>query len=157
MQKITPCLWFQGNAEDAAQFYTRTFKNSRIVQTSRYGDDQPFPKGTALVVSFEVDGLQMMALNGNVSFPFSEAVSLTVHCDDQREIDTLWQQLTADGGKPSQCGWLKDKYGFSWQIVPKDLGHMMQDPDPVKAQRVLQALMKMTKIDISVLGRAHRA
>jgi predicted 3-demethylubiquinone-9 3-methyltransferase (glyoxalase superfamily) len=154
MQKITPFLWFDNNAEEAAQFYTSVFKNSRILTITRYGDAGPGPKGSVMVVSFQLEGQQFTALNGGPRFTFSEAFSFVVSCEDQQEIDDYWNKLTSAGGQESQCGWLKDKFGFSWQIVPTALGKLMSDKDPKKANRVMQALLQMKKIDIATLEEA---
>lgn len=152
MQKITPFLWFDNNAEEAAQFYTSVFKNSRILSVSRYSDAGPGPKGSVMVVSFQLEGQQFTALNGGPLFKFSEAFSFVVNCETQEEIDDYWNKLTSDGGQESQCGWLKDKFGFSWQIVPTALGRLMSDPR--KANRVMQALLQMKKLDIATLEDA---
>ena len=154
MQKITPFLWFNNNAEAAAQFYTSTFKNSKILSISRYGDAGPGPKGSVMVVSFQLEGQQFTALNGGPLFKFSEAFSFVVSCENQEEINYYWNKLTSDGGQESQCGWLKDKFGFSWQIVPTALGKLMTNTDPQKANRVMQALFQMKKIDIATLEEA---
>ena len=153
-QKITPFLWFDNNAEQAAQFYTSIFKNSKILNISRYGDAGPGPKGSVMVVSFQLEGQQFTALNGGPLFKFSEAFSFVVNCENQKEIDYFWNKLTADGGRESECGWLKDKFGFSWQIVPTALGKLMGDKDPKKANRVMQALLQMKKLDIATLEEA---
>ena len=153
MQKITPFLWFDSQAEEAANFYTSVFKNSKIVRTARYGDAGPGLKGSVLTVEFELDGSRFTALNGGPRFKFTEAVSLVVNCETQQEIDHFWSKLTG-GGQESQCGWLKDKYGLSWQIVPSILGQLMTDPDPAKSNRVMEALLKMKKIEIEPLKRA---
>ena len=153
MQKITPFLWFDNQAEEAAQFYTSTFKNSKILSVSRYGDAGPGPKGSVMVVSFQLEGQQFTALNGGPLFKFSEAFSFVVSCENQQEIDYYWNKLTSDGGRESQCGWLKDKFGFSWQIVPTALGKLMNG-DPQKANRVMQALLQMKKLDIAALEEA---
>ncbi len=153
MQKITPFLWFDDNAEAAAQFYTSVFKNSRILSVSRYGDAGPGPKGSAMVVSFQLEGQQFTALNGGPGFTFSEAFSFVVNCENQQEIDHYWNTLTSDGGQESQCGWLKDKFGFSWQIVPTALSRLMSG-DPKQAHRVMQALLQMKKLDIAALVEA---
>ena len=155
MQKITPCLWFDTQAEEAARFYVSVFKNSKIGKISYYGDTGPGPKDSVLTVAFELDGVQFTALNGGPVFQFNEAISLQVSCGDQAEVDELWDRLTADGGRPSQCAWLKDKYGVSWQIVPRVLMELISDPDPVKAQRVVAAMMQMSKIDIAKLREAY--
>jgi len=153
IQKITPFLWFDNQAEAAAQFYTSTFKNSKILNVSRYGDAGPGPKGSVMVVSFQLEGQQFTALNGGPRFKFSEAFSFVVSCENQQEIDSYWNKLTADGGRESECGWLKDKFGFSWQIVPAALGQLMSG-DPKKANRVMQALLQMKKLDIATLEQA---
>ena len=152
--KITPCLWFDRQAEEAAQFYTSVFKNSRIVKTVRYGEGAPLPAGTVLTIAFELDGQEFTALNGGPHFKFSPAVSFVVHCRTQQEVDEYWDKL-CDGGKPNQCGWLDDKFGVSWQIVPTVLPEMMADRDAAKAQRVTQAMMKMVKLDIAQLEQAY--
>ncbi len=152
MQKITPFLWFDNNAEAAAQFYTSIFKNSKILNVSRYGDAGPGPKGAVMVVNFQLEGQQFTALNGGPLFKFSEAFSFVVNCETQNEIDEYWNKLTSGGGKESECGWLKDKFGFSWQIVPTALGKLMSDPK--KANRVMQALLQMKKLDIAKLEEA---
>jgi predicted 3-demethylubiquinone-9 3-methyltransferase (glyoxalase superfamily) len=154
MQKITPFLWFDNNAEEAAQFYTSVFKNSRILSVSRYGDAGPGPKGSVMVVSFQLEGQQFTALNGGPVFKFSEAFSFVVSCENQQEIDYYWNKLTSGGGQEGQCGWLKDKFGFSWQIVPTALGKLMSDKDPKKANRVMQALLQMKKLDLATLEQA---
>jgi len=152
--KITPCLWFDRQAEEAAQFYTSVFKNSRIVKTVRYGEGAPLPAGTVLTIAFELDGQEFTALNGGPHFKFSPAVSFVVHCRTQQEVDEYWDKL-CDGGKPNQCGWLDDKFGVSWQIVPTVLPEMMADKDAARAQRVTQAMMKMVKLDIAQLEQAY--
>jgi predicted 3-demethylubiquinone-9 3-methyltransferase (glyoxalase superfamily) len=154
MQKISPCLWFTSNAEEAANFYVSVFPNSRITGTSRYGEGDRMPAGTALLVTFELDGLEVQALNGGVDFPFSEAVSLSVKAETQEEIDRLWDRLT-DGGEPVQCGWLKDRFGFSWQVAPPILDELLNDPDRQKAARVMNAMLGMVKIDIAGLKAAY--
>lgn len=156
MQKITPFLWFDTQAEEAAKFYTSTFPNSRIVTVARYGDAGPGPKGSVMTVEFELDGQRMIALNGGPQFKFTEAISLSVDCKDQAEVDHYWNKLL-QGGKESQCGWLKDRYGLSWQINPTVLGEMLSDPDPKKAKRVMEAMLKMKKIDIAALKAAAGA
>ena len=153
MQKITPFLWFDNNAEEAVQFYTSIFKDSKILGTSRYGDAGPGPKGTVMTMKFELNGQEFIALNGGPHFKFTEAISFVVNCETQKEIDEYWAKLTA-GGKEVQCGWLRDKYGLSWQIVPTVLGQLMQDKDPEKVRSVTQAFMKMVKMDIEALKRA---
>lgn len=155
MQKITPCLWFDNNGEEAANFYASIFKNSKVGAIGRYGDGAPLPKGTALTVAFQLEGQDFMVLNGGPMFKFSEAISFSVNCETQEEIDYYWTKLTADGGKEVQCGWLKDKYGLSWQIVPAALSKWMQDKDPARPGRVMQALMQMIKLDINKLQQAY--
>jgi predicted 3-demethylubiquinone-9 3-methyltransferase (glyoxalase superfamily) len=155
--KISPCLWFDNNAEEAVAFYTSLFKNSSILKRSYYGDNMPLPKGTLLTATFELAGQQFMALNGGPVFKFTEAISLMVSCENQAEVDELWEKLTADGGAPSQCGWLKDKFGLSWQIVPVQLEQLMADKDAKKSGAVVQALFKMSKIIIADLEEAHKA
>jgi predicted 3-demethylubiquinone-9 3-methyltransferase (glyoxalase superfamily) len=153
MSRITPFLWFDNQAEEAAQFYTSIFKNSKINKLNRYGDAGPGPKGQVMTASFSIDGVEFTALNGGPHFKFSEAVSFVVHCQTQQEVDEYWEKLSA-GGKESQCGWLKDKFGLSWQIVPDALIELLGDKDAAKAQRVMQAMLKMTKIDIQKLKDA---
>ncbi len=155
MQKITPFLWFDGKAEEAANFYVSIFKNSKIEAITRYGDAGPGPKGTVMVVGFQLEGQKFTALNGGPAYTFTPAISFYVNCETQAEVDALWDKLSA-GGKEIQCGWLTDRYGVCWQIIPNTLMELMQDKDPVKAQRVFQAMMKMVKIDIEGLKRAHR-
>ena len=152
-QKIITFLWFDGNAEEAASFYTSIFKDSKILNVARYGDAGPGPKGSAMTVTFELEGQQFIALNGGPQFKFTEAISLLVNCETQKEVDELWMKLTA-GGEESQCGWLKDKYGLSWQIIPKALFTLLQDPDPKKAKQVMEAMLRMRKIDIGLLEKA---
>ncbi len=151
-QKITPFLWFDNQAEEAAQFYTSIFKNSKILKISRYGDAGPGPKGSVMVVNFQLSGQEFVALNGGPRFKFSEAFSFVVNCENQNEIDEYWSKLTADGGQESMCGWLKDKFGFSWQVVPTALDKLMSDPQ--KASRMMQALLTMRKLDIATLKAA---
>jgi len=153
-QKITTFLWFDNNAEEAANFYISVFKNSRILTTARYPEGSPAPKGTVMVVDFELDGQRFTALNGGPHFKFTEAISLLVHCKDQEEVDYYWEKLTADGGQESQCGWLKDKFGLSWQITPDALLKLWSEADPAKAQRVMQAMMTMKKLIIKDLEAA---
>lgn len=154
MQKITPFLWFDGQAEEAAQFYTSIFKNSKIGQVSRYGEAGPGQPGKAMVVNFELDGQEFSALNGGPEFSFTPAISFYVHCKTQAEVDELWEKLSA-GGEKGQCGWLQDQFGVSWQIVPDELGELIGDPDPLKARRATEAMLQMTKLDIAALRRAH--
>jgi predicted 3-demethylubiquinone-9 3-methyltransferase (glyoxalase superfamily) len=154
MQKITPFLWFDDNAEEAMNFYTSTFKNSKITNIKRYGDAGPGPKGSVMTCTFQIEGQQFMALNGGPHFKFTPAISFFVNCETQREVDELWEKLSA-GGETMQCGWLKDKLGVAWQIIPKALGELLGDKDPQKSQRVLKAMMKMIKIDLEGLQRAY--
>jgi predicted 3-demethylubiquinone-9 3-methyltransferase (glyoxalase superfamily) len=156
MQKIAPCLWFDGNADDAAKFYTSVFSNSRIATTMHYTDAGPGPAGKVLAVTFEIEGQEFMALNGGPQFPFTPAISLLVHCGSQEEVDRYWTKLIEGGGSPWQCGWLKDRFGVSWQIVPDALPEMLRDADPAKASRVMAAMMKMVKLDIAQLEAAYR-
>ena len=153
MQKITPFLWFNDNAEEAMNFYTSIFKNSKILGITRYGEAGPGKKGTAMVGTFELDGQPFIALNGGPQFKFTEAISLSVNCETQEEIDDKWEKLS-EGGEKSRCGWLKDKFGLSWQIVPPILGQLLNDKDPEKSKRVMQAMMQMTKIEIKKLEEA---
>lgn len=160
LQKITPCLWFDTQAEEAAQYYCAIFRNSRILNISRYGEAgheiHGMPAGSVLTVEFELDGQAFTALNGGPVFKFNEAISLQVNCDDQEELDRYWDRLSAGGDETAQqCGWLKDKYGVSWQIVPAVLTDMMADADPRKTERVMTALLKMKKLDIAELKRAY--
>ena len=154
MQKITPFLWFDTQAEEAATFYTSIFKNSKIVGVKRFGDSAPRPKGTVMTVTFQIEGQEFVALNGGPQFTFTPAISLFVNCETQEEVDALWDKLL-EGGIPMQCGWLTDKYGISWQIIPAALGKLMNDPDPQKANRVMQAMMQMVKIDVRGLQEAY--
>jgi predicted 3-demethylubiquinone-9 3-methyltransferase (glyoxalase superfamily) len=154
MQKITPFLWFDNQAEEAAKFYVSIFKNSRIVSIARYGEAGPGPKGSAMTVNFELDGQPFIALNGGPHFKFTEAVSFSVDCKTQAEVDEFWEKLSA-GGQEQPCGWLKDKHGLSWQINPAILGKMLGDPDPQKSKRVMEAMLKMKKIDIGRLQQAY--
>jgi predicted 3-demethylubiquinone-9 3-methyltransferase (glyoxalase superfamily) len=153
MPKITPFLWFNDNAEEAMNFYVSVFRNSKVVSVTRYGDAGPGPKGSVMTASFQLDGQPFTALNGGPQFTFTEAVSFVVHCESQEDVDYFWDALSA-GGRTSQCGWLKDKYGLSWQIVPDAMMALLQQKDPKKAQRVMQALMQMTKIDLARLRQA---
>jgi len=153
MPKITPFLWFNDQAEEAMNFYTAIFKNSKIGSVSRYGEGGPGPQGSVMTATFELDGQEFMALNGGPLFTFTEAISLFVNCETQAEVDELWTKLT-EGGEEGQCGWLKDKYGLSWQIVPSVLGELLSDPDAEKARRVMNAMLQMKKIDIAGLRLA---
>ena len=155
MQKITPFLWFDNRAEEAANFYASIFKNSKVTSIRRYGEAGPGPKGSVMSVTFQLDGQEFTALNGGPLFTFSPAISFFVNCKTQEEVDELWEKLTAGGGTAQRCGWLKDKYGLSWQIIPKALGEMLGDKDPKKSQRVMQAMLQMNKIDIQRLKEAY--
>jgi predicted 3-demethylubiquinone-9 3-methyltransferase (glyoxalase superfamily) len=155
MQRITPFLWFNDNAEQAAKFYVSVFPNSRIVTTARYGDAGPGPKGSVMTVEFELDGQRFVALNGGPQFKFTEAISFVVNCKTQEEIDQMWDKLLQGGGQPVQCGWLKDRFGLSWQVVPTALAQLMQDQDPEKSKRVMEAMLKMVKIDLHELEDAY--
>ncbi len=155
MKAIYPCLWFDDQAEDAMNFYASVFPNSRVLDISRYGSNGPMPEGTAFVVRAELNGQPVMALNGGPqNFGFSEAISFYVGCENQEEVDHLWETLT-DGGEPGPCGWLKDKYGLSWQIVPTALGEMLGGGDTLKAQRVMEAMLQMGKLDVAELQRSY--
>ena len=154
-QKITTFLWFNDNAEEAANFYTSVFKNSRILNTTRYGDSGAGPKGNVMTVDFELDGDQFVALNGGPQFKFTEAISLVVNCKDQEEIDYFWEKLS-EGGEKVQCGWLKDKFGLSWQIVPEVLWQLFQGGDQQKTDRIMKAVMQMKKLDVKQLEEAAR-
>jgi len=156
MQKITPFLWFDGKAEEAMNFYVAIFQNSKILSITRYGEAGPGPKGTVMTAKFELDGQEFIALNGGPLFTFTEAISFVVNCETQQEVDELWEKLS-EGGQKSRCGWLKDKYGLSWQVVPTALVEMLQDKDAKKSSRVMQAMLQMDKIDIETLRRAYLA
>jgi len=154
VQKIVPFLWFDSQAEEAAKFYVSLFKNSKMGAVTRYGDAGPGPKGTAMSVAFQLNGQDFYALNGGPIFKFTEAISLYINCETQEEVDELWEKLSA-GGSKSQCGWLKDRYGLSWQVIPTVLGKLLGDKDPAKAKRVMEAMLKMTKLEIKKLEDAH--
>lgn len=158
LPKITPFLWFDDQAEEAVKFYVSLFKNSKIETVSRYGDDgmeiTGRPPGSVMTISFRLDGQEFVALNGGPHFKFTEAISLVVNCETQAEVNRFWEKLSK-GGKKSQCGWLKDKYGLSWQVVPRAAIELFQDKDPAKSKRVFAAMMQMTKLDLAVLKRAH--
>jgi predicted 3-demethylubiquinone-9 3-methyltransferase (glyoxalase superfamily) len=154
-QKITPFLWFNQEAEEAANLYISLFEDSKILSMSRYGDAGPGPKGSVMVVDFQLAGQRFQALNGGPHFKFTEAISLAVSCDSQEEVDKLWSRLTANGGQESQCGWLKDRFGLSWQIIPSRFQQLMQDKDPKRTQRVMQAMLTMKKFDIARLEEAY--
>jgi len=153
MQKITPCLWFDTEGEDAATLYTSVFPNSKIGKITRYGSAGPRPEGTVMTVEFELDGQSFVALNGGPQFTFTEAISFQVSCDSQEEVDSYWNKL-AEGGEEGPCGWLKDRFGLSWQIIPKRLPELLNDPDREKSQRVMAAMLEMKKIEIAELERA---
>jgi predicted 3-demethylubiquinone-9 3-methyltransferase (glyoxalase superfamily) len=153
MQKITPFLWFDGNAEDAMNFYVSIFKNSKVGSVSRYGDAGPGPKGGVMSATFQLEGQEFMALNGGPHYKFTPAISLFVNCETQAEVDELWEKLSA-GGRKDRCGWLQDKFGLSWQIIPSALPRLLGDKDPAKAQRAMQAMLQMDKIDIKRLEEA---
>jgi predicted 3-demethylubiquinone-9 3-methyltransferase (glyoxalase superfamily) len=154
MQKITPFLWFNDKAEEAMNFYVSIFKNSKVGRVTRYGDAGPGPKGAVMSATFQLEGQEFYALNGGPQFSFTPAISFFVNCETQEEVDELWEKLSA-GGRKDRCGWLQDKYGLSWQIIPSALGQMLQDKDPAKANRVMQAMLQMDKIDIARLKRAY--
>jgi predicted 3-demethylubiquinone-9 3-methyltransferase (glyoxalase superfamily) len=160
MQKITPFLWFDTQAEDAAKFYTSIFKNSKIGELSYYGEEgkevHGMPAGSVMTAAFQIEGQGFVGLNGGPTFKFTEAISFAIDCEDQEEVDYFWEKLTADGGEESVCGWLKDKYGVSWQVVPKRLNELMNDPDKEKAGRVMNAMLKMKKIVVSELEDAAK-
>ena len=153
MPKITTFLTFDNQAEDAANFYTSLFKNSKIVSTARYGDAGPGPKGSVMSMTFQIEGQEFFALNGGPQFKFTPAISFFVNCETQQEVDDLWEKLSA-GGRTDRCGWLQDKFGLSWQIIPSVLGQLLGEKDPQRAQRAMQAMLQMTKIDIEKLQQA---
>jgi predicted 3-demethylubiquinone-9 3-methyltransferase (glyoxalase superfamily) len=153
-QKITPFLWFDDSAEEAAQYYTSIFKNSKIDGVTRYTDAGPGPKGSVMTVAFTLDGQPFVALNGGPMFKFTEAISLVVNCETQEEVDEMWSKLSA-GGEEGQCGWLKDRFGLSWQVVPTAVVELVQDKDPERSKRVMEALFTMKKIDIARVEQAH--
>jgi len=154
MKKITPFLWFDGKAEEAMNFYTSIFKNSKALSIRRYGEAGPGPTGSVMSAQFELDGQEFIALNGGPHFTFTPAISFFVNCEAQEEVDELWEKLS-EGGKKNQCGWLTDKFGLTWQIVPSALGKMLQDKDPRKASTVMKAMLQMTKLDIEKLKQAY--
>lgn len=154
MQKISPFLWFDGKAEEAMNFYTSVFKDAKVGNVSRYGDAGPGPKGAVMSATFQLHGQDFIALNGGPQFSFTPAISFFVNCENQEEVDELWARFS-EGGEPQGCGWIKDKFGLSWQIIPKILGELLQDKDAQKAQRVMQAMMKMVKIDVKLLQQAY--
>jgi len=155
MQKITPFLWFNNQAEEATNFYVSVFKNSKIVSITRFGEVGPGPKGTVMTTKFLIAGQEFVALNGGPQFTFSQAISFVVNCRTQKEVDEFWEKLS-EGGEKQQCGWLKDKYGVSWQIVPVVMVEMLNDPDPLKSQRVMKAMLLMDKIEIKILKQAYK-
>jgi predicted 3-demethylubiquinone-9 3-methyltransferase (glyoxalase superfamily) len=157
MQKISPFLWFDDQAEEASNFYVSLFDDAEITDVSRYPEGSPGPAGSVMTVSFTLAGQEFTALNGGPQFTFSEAISFVVHCKDQDEVDRLWSQLTEHGGAPGQCGWLTDRFGLSWQIVPDRLNELLADPDPGRAQRAMQAMLQMGKIEIKTLEDAANA
>ena len=154
MQKIVPFLWFDGKAEEAVNFYVSIFKNAKVLSMTRYGEAGPGPKGSVMSATFQLEGQNFYALNGGPQYKFTPAISLFVNCETQQEVDDLWGNLSA-GGREKQCGWLTDKFGLSWQIIPSILGKLLQDKDPVKANRVMQAMLQMVKIDIRGLQQAY--
>ena len=156
MPRISPFLWFDTQAEEAARFYVSVFKNSKIVKIARYGEAGPGPEGSVMTVVFELEGQEFIALNGGPQFKFTEAISFSVNCETQKEVDQFWEKLS-QGGEEGPCGWLKDRYGLSWQINPVILGEMLSDPDPKKSRRVMEAMLKMKKIDIAALKKAYDA
>ena len=155
MQKITPFLWFDNNAEEAMNFYVSIFKNSKILRVSRYGDAGPGPKGTVMAATFELEGQQFQALNGGPAYKFTPAISLFVNCETQEEVDALWARLLEGGGREDQCGWLQDRFGLSWQIIPTRLPKLLSDKDPKKTSRVMKAMLQMKKIDSKKLQQAY--
>jgi predicted 3-demethylubiquinone-9 3-methyltransferase (glyoxalase superfamily) len=152
---LTTCLWFDTQAEEAATYYTTIFRDARLGSISRYGEGGPRPAGLVITAEFELNGQRFVALNGGPEYTFTEAVSFQIPCADQAEVDYYWDRLTADGGQPGPCGWLKDKFGVSWQVIPAVLGSLLGDPDPEKAARATQAMLGMGKLDIAALERAH--
>jgi predicted 3-demethylubiquinone-9 3-methyltransferase (glyoxalase superfamily) len=155
VQKITPFLWFDNNAEEAMEFYSSVFKNSKVGRVTLYPEGSPGPAGTVMIATFQIEGQEFAVLNGGPAFKFTEAISFVVNCETQEEVDEYWKKLTAGGGQEVECGWLKDKFGLSWQIVPSILVNLMGDKDREKAKRVMQAMLKMKKIDIEGLKRAY--
>src|SRR5829696_5904912 len=153
-QRITTNLWFDTEAEEAAEFYTSIFANSRIVHTARYTEAGPREAGMVMVVEFELDGQRFVGINGGPQFPFTEAVSLQINCEDQDEVDTFWERLTEGGGEEGPCGWLKDRFGLSWQVVPKGMDELFADPEPERAKCAMEAMLKMRKLDVEALRRA---
>ncbi|HMQ80405.1 MAG TPA: VOC family protein [Ignavibacteria bacterium] len=156
MQKVKPCLWFNYNADEALDFYSKVFKNFEVTSRSKYGPNMPGPEGALLTAEFRIEDQELMALNAGPAFKFTEAVSIVVYCEDQAEVDHYWEKLT-EGGEESMCGWLKDKFGLSWQIVPKRLGELMSSKDAAKGGKVMQALLKMTKLNVKELEEAYNS
>jgi predicted 3-demethylubiquinone-9 3-methyltransferase (glyoxalase superfamily) len=154
-QPFTTCLWFDTQAEEAATYYTSIFQNSRLGDIARYGEGGPRPAGMVITAEFELNGQKFLALNGGPEYTFTEAISFQIPCADQDEVDYYWDRLSADGGQPGPCGWLKDRFGVSWQVVPTELGSLLGDPDPEKAARAMKAMLSMGKLDIAELERAH--
>ena len=154
MSRITPCLWFDGKAEEAAGFYVSIFPGAKIMAVSRYGADAPFPAGTALMVEFDLDGQRFQTINGGPNYTHSPAISLSISARDAAEVDHYWSALTANGGTEGRCGWLKDRCGVSWQVVPEGLSKVMSDPDPARARRAMQAMMQMKKLDLAAMRAA---
>ena len=154
MQKIVPFLWFNDQAEEAVNFYVSLFPNSKVTSMSRHGDAGPGPKGSVMSATFQLDGQEFHALNGGPHYTFTPAISMFINCESQQEVDTLWEKLSA-GGRKDRCGWLQDRYGLSWQVIPKALGEMLRDKDPQKSKRVMQAMLQMDKIDIAELKQAY--
>lgn len=154
-QKIAPCLWFDDDAEEAIEFYVSIFEHSKIHKTTRYGDTGPGPIGSVMTIAFQLHGQEYVALNGGPAFKFTEAISLVVSCKDQKEVDETWAKLLQGGGQESQCGWLKDRFGLSWQVVPARLPELLQDSDPEKSRRVMEAILQMRKIDIDRLEEVY--
>ena len=157
MRKIVPCLWFDGNGEDALKFYTGIFPNSRMTEKQLWGDENPSLKGSLLTAMFELDGQEFMVLNGGPQYKFTPAISMLVRCETQAEVDSYWDKLLEGGGQPVQCGWLTDRYGVSWQVAPTPILRMFQDKDPAKAARAMQAMMKMIKLDVGQLQQAYQS
>lgn len=156
MQKVKPCLWFNYNADEALDFYSKVFKNFEVTSRSKYGPNMPGPEGALLTAEFRIEDQELMALNAGPAFKFTEAVSIVMYCEDQAEVDHYWSKLT-DGGEESMCGWLKDKFGLSWQIVPRRLGELMSSKDPARSGKVMQALLKMKKLNIKDLEEAYNS
>jgi predicted 3-demethylubiquinone-9 3-methyltransferase (glyoxalase superfamily) len=154
--KITPCLWFNFNAQEAVEYYVSLFPDSRVVSMFHYNDSIPDLKGQVLMIEFELAGERFLALNGGPQFPFTNAISLSIDCEDQAEVDRLWERITADGGEPGDCGWIKDKYGLSWQVVPRGMVELFADDDPDRAARAMRAMMTMKKLDLAQVASAAR-